>query len=328
MIAPIRLDEIERASEIISAEAIRTPAVSSDQLDQLVGARLACKAESLQRTGSFKFRGAFHRLSLIAPADRPRGVVAVSSGNHGAAISCSAQLLGMSATVFVPEDIPEAKRSLIASFGAEIRTFERSIEDREAPARALTAATGATFVPPFEDRRVMIGQGTAAFELHQQVAERGAPLDALLVPMSGGGLMAGCGSATRVMAPNCRLVGVEPAAADDTARSFRAGSRVRIEQPVTIADGLAITTPGEQTFELNHQMVNEVLTVSEDEIVNAMRVIRDTLDLRVEPSGAVALAAVLNDPARWTGMNIGVIISGGNVDQQVYDRLIATQSGS
>jgi threonine dehydratase len=327
VISPIRLDEIERAAEIIENEAIQTPAVHSAQLDELVGARVICKVESMQRTGSFKFRGAFHRLSLIPETDRDRGVVAVSSGNHGAAVACAAQILGMKATIHIPMDTPAAKRQLIESFDADIVTFDRSIPDREAPARAQAAETGATFVHPFEDRNVMIGQGTAALELHQQIAAQHEPeLDVLVVPMSGGGLMAGCGSAMSALVPDCELIGVEPANADDTARSFAAGHPVAIEQPATIADGLAITCPGTNTFALNQQMVNEVLTVTEESIVDAMRVIRDNLGLQVEPSGATALAAVLDRSgpgARWAGLTIGVIVSGGNVDMARYDELLS-----
>lgn len=327
MISPIRLDEIERAAEIIEDEAILTPAVHSAQLDELIGARVVCKVESLQRTGSFKFRGAFHRLSLIPEADRKLGVVAVSSGNHGAAVACAAQILGMNATIHIPADTPDAKRQLIESFDADIVTFDRSIPDREAPARAQAAATGATFIHPFEDRNVMIGQGTAALELHQQIVARYQPeLDVLVVPMSGGGLMAGCGSAMSALVPDCELIGVEPELADDTARSFAAGYPVRIDSPATIADGLAITCPGSNTFALNQQLVSEVLTVTEESIVDAMRVIRDNIGLQVEPSGATALAAVLDrsgPEGRWTGLTVGVIISGGNVDMSRYDELLA-----
>ena len=326
MIEPIRLGEIERAAGIIANEAIQTPAVHSAQLDRIIGASVVCKVESLQRTGSFKFRGAFHRLSLIPETDRDQGVVAVSSGNHGAAVACAAQILGMKATIHIPIDTPDAKRQLIESFDADIVTFDRSIPDREAPARAQAAETGATFVHPFEDRDVMIGQGTAALELHRQIAAHHQPeLDVLVVPMSGGGLMAGCGSAMSALVPDCELIGVEPANADDTARSFAAGHPVPIEQPSTIADGLAITCPGTNTFALNQQLVDEVLTVTEESIVGAMRVIQDNLGLQVEPSGATALAAVLDrrgPGTRWAGLTVGVIISGGNVDPDRYDELL------
>jgi len=330
MIEPIRLEEIREAAEIIKGEAILTPALTADALDEILGAKIFCKAESLQRTGSFKFRGAFHRLSLIPTRERDLGVVAVSSGNHGAAVACAAQVLGMDATIHIPEDVALAKRRLIESFGAAIVTFERSIPDREAPARGEADATGATFVHPFEDRDVMIGQGTAALELHKQICdEQQAGPDVLFVPMSGGGLMAGCGSAMRSLEPNCRLIGVEPENADDTYRSFRAGHPIQIDQPTTIADGLAVTSPGKNTFALNRVQVDEVVTVSESAIADAMRVVRDTLDLHVEPSGAAALAAVLGNAGpsgRWDGLTIGVIISGGNIDAALFAEIVGLGS--
>lgn len=325
MIEAIRLDELRRAAKIIEGEATLTPALHSAALDDLIGATVVCKAEALQRTGSFKFRGAFHRLSLIPLPQRPLGVVAVSSGNHGAAVACAAEILGMDATIHIPIDAPLPKRRLIESFGAEIVTFDRSIPDREAAPRAQAASTGATFVHPFEDRNVMIGQGTAALELHAQIVDRfDRSPDVLFVPMSGGGLMAGCGSAMRALAPECVLIGVEPEAADDTARSFLAGHPVRIDQPATVADGLAVACPGTNTFALNKDMVDEVVTVTEESIVAAMGVVRTTLDVTVEPSGAAALAAVLDghDADRWAGLTIGVILSGGNVDAVRYGELL------
>lgn len=324
MIEPIQIDEIRKAAEVIESEAILTPALSADPLDDIVGAKVFCKAESLQRTGSFKFRGAFHRLSLIPTSDRNLGVVAVSSGNHGAAVACAAQILGMEATIHVPDDVAGVKRQLIESFGAAMVTFERSIPDREAAARDQAFQTGATFIHPFEDRDVMIGQGTAALELHRQICDQQeAGPGALFVPMSGGGLMAGCGSAMRSLEPKCQLIGVEPENADDTAQSFRAGHPIQIDQPTTIADGLAVTSPGINTFALNQSQVDEVITVSEEAIIESMRVIRDTLDLRVEPSGATALAAVLDSRRRWSGLTIGVIVSGGNIDQSRYAQLLS-----
>jgi threo-3-hydroxy-L-aspartate ammonia-lyase len=235
----IDLAEIRAAADRIADEAVVTPILHSERLDALTGATVFAKDESRQRAGAFKFRGAYNRLSQIPESDRPRGVVAVSSGNHGAAVACAAQLLGMPATIHVPEDVPSAKRALIERCGATIVTFERSIADREAGARRQVAVTGATFVHPFEDPMVMAGQGTAALELHEQAGH----LDVLLVPMSGGGLMAGCASAMRQLDPDCEPIGVEPAAADDTRRSFAAGEIVRIPQPDTIADGLAVTRP-------------------------------------------------------------------------------------
>lgn len=318
--AALALDDIRAAASVIAAEAVVTPVRSSRRLDALTSASILGKDESQQRAGSFKFRGAFHRLSRIPEADRGRGVVAVSSGNHGAAVACAAHLLGIDATVHVPADVAPAKRALIEAYGARIVTFERSVADREAGARRQVAETGATFVHPFEDPLVQQGQGTAALELHEQVG----PLDVLIVPMSGGGLMAGCASAMRQLDPGCELIGVEPAAADDTRRSFAAGHPVTIPPPQTIADGLAVTAPGETTFAVNRELVADVVTVSDAQLVDAMRVAAELLDTRLEPSGAAPLAAVLADPARYAGRRVGLILSGGNIDPARFTELVTS----
>ena len=317
----ISLDEVRRAAEVIAGEAVRTPVVGAYDLDTLAGATVLAKDESLQRTGSFKFRGAFNRVSAIPLDERHLGVVAVSSGNHGAAVACAAEILGLEATIHVPADVAPAKRDLIEGFGARIVTFDRSTPDREAAARQQVETTGATFVHPFEDRLVMAGQGTAALELHEQAG----PVDVLVVPMSGGGLMAGCGSAMRQLRPECELIGVEPAAADDTRRSFAAGRPVSIAQPTTIADGLAITAPGEQTFEINRRLVAEVVTVTDEQLVEAMRLGSRLFGRRYEPSGVAGLAAVVADPARWRGRRVGVLLTGGNIDAARFDELTSTE---
>lgn len=316
----IPLDEVRAAAAAIAGEAVSTPVLHSDELDALTGATVLAKDESRQRTGSFKFRGAFNRVSAIPLDERHLGVVAVSSGNHGAAVACAAEILGIEATVHVPADVAPAKRALIDGFGARIVTFDRAAPDREAAARRQVEMTGATFVHPFEDRLVMAGQGTAALELHEEVGQ----LDALVVPMSGGGLMAGCGSAMRQLCPTCELIGVEPANADDTRRSFAAGHPVKIAQPDTIADGLAVTAPGERTFEINRHLVADVVTVTDDQLVAAMRVGARLLGRRFEPSGVAGLAAVLDDPDRWRGRRIGVVLTGGNIDAARFDELTAT----
>lgn len=313
----IPLHEIRAAAAAIAPVAVRTPVLRSAELDDAVGAVVIAKDESRQRAGSFKFRGAFTRLCAIAEAERHLGVVAVSSGNHGAAVAGAAQILGLHATVHVPADVAPAKRALIERYGADIVTFDRATADREAGARRQVAATGATFVHPFEDPLVMRGQGTAALELHDQVG----PLDVLVVPMSGGGLMAGCASAMRQLAPGCVFVGVEPDAADDTRRSFAAGHPVTIAPPDTIADGLAVTSPGATTFEINRRLVAEVLTVTDAELVEAMRVAERTLGRRLEPSGVAGLAALLAHPGRFRGRRVGVVLSGGNIDTERYELL-------
>lgn len=314
---PLPVGEIRAAARAIASHAIVTPVLHAPALDEATGAEVHCKDESAQRAGSFKFRGAFHRLWTIPAGQRSAGVVAVSSGNHGAAVACAAHLLGMAATVHIPADCAPAKRALIEEFGATIVTFDRSTPDREAGALEQVARTGATFVHPFEDRGVMLGQGTTALELHDQVG----PLDVLLVPMSGGGLMAGCASVMSQLDPACELIGVEPATADDTRRSFAADERVTIDPPSTIADGLAVTSPGVGTFSINRRLVDDVVTVTDDRIIDAMRTARDTLHRRLEPSGAAALAALLADPERFVGRRIGVVLSGGNIDAARFAEL-------
>lgn len=317
MTSPIPIDAVREAADTIAAEAVVTPIVTSEALDARLGASLHCKLEAAQRTGSFKFRGAFNRLSQIPVDERPRGVVAVSSGNHGAAVACSAQLLGVSATIFIPDDAPEIKRSLIESFGAEIVTFERLTRDRDAGARQRVAETGATFIHPFDDPAIMAGQGTTGLELAHQVGR----FDVLIVPISGGGLMAGCGSMVRALVPGCEIVGVEPEIAADTQRSFLAGERITIDPPPTIADGLAVTCPGALTFPINQAVVDDVVTVSESQIGEAMALLHETADLVIEPSGAVGIAAIAAHQPRWAGKRIAVILSGGNVDPERFTAL-------
>ena len=311
------IGEIRAAGAALEGIAVRTPVVVDAGLSAVTGALVQAKVEALQRSGSFKFRGAYTRLSrLVARRRPPGGVVAVSSGNHAAAVAVAARLLELEATVFMPDDAPALKRAVAESNGALVRTFDRGVADREAPARALAAELDAEFVHPFEDADIQAGQGTVALEFHEQ-----APgLDVLLVPMSGGGLMAGCASASATVAPGCRMVGVEPAVGDDWARSLALGERVRIDQPDTIADGLAVVSPGVATFEINRHLVDEVVTVSEAEIAAATVRCFEELKLVVEPSGAVGLAALAGSGDRFAGQRVGVVLSGGNIER---DRLAA-----
>ncbi len=311
---PLSLAKIEAAAQRIAAEAIRTPVLTSPDLDERLGATVFCKAEALQRGGAFKFRGAYNRLSQIPVADRSKGVVTTSSGNHGASVAIAAELLGIPATIHIPDPAPPPKVALIRAAGAEIRTFPKMTKDRESGARTQVAETGATFVHPYEDREVMAGQGTAALELHDEVGQ----LDVFMAPMSGGGLMAGCASAIHALDPGCVIIGVEPEAGNDTQQSFVAGKRVTIDPPSTIADGLAVTAPGENTFPINQALVSDVLTVTEEQIVEAMHYAWKHLEVVVEPSGAVCLAALLADPGRWAGKRIGLILSGGNLDREAF----------
>lgn len=322
--AAIPVEMIRDAARVIASEATVTPIVRSDALDERFEMTVLAKDESRQRAGSFKFRGAFNRLSAIPLADRQRGVVAVSSGNHGAAVACAAQILGLAATVHVPADVAPAKRALIEHFGAAITTFDRSSPDREAGARLEVEQTGATFVHPFEDHLVMCGQGTVALELHEQVG----PLDVLVVPMSGGGLMAGCASAISQLDPGCEIIGVEPANADDTRQSFAAGHLVRIAQPDTIADGLAVASPGSTTFAINRHLVADVVTVTESQLVDAMRAAVEWFDRRLEPSGVATLAALLAHSDRFHGRRVGIVLSGGNIDTRRFEELVGLRAAN
>lgn len=294
-----------------------TPILTSDELDRLSGSTLLLKAEHKQRAGAFKFRGAFNRISQIPLHERDRGVVAVSSGNHGAAVARASHLLGLQATIFIPEDAPGVKRRLMEDDGARVETFARATSDREAPARQFASETGAALIHPYEDPLVMTGAGTTALELHRQVG----PLDALFVPMGGGGLMAGCASAMTVLDPSCELIGVEPSQADDTRRSFEAGHPVTVESPQTIADGLAVPRPGDNTFSINKELVSDVMTVSEAEIEAAMNLLYDSSGEVVEPSGATALAGVLKRKGDW--LRVGVVLSGGNVERSRFPEIFS-----
>lgn len=316
---PLALEELRAAAAVIADEVVLTPVVNKPQLDRALGATVFCKVEAAQRAGSFKFRGAFHRLSKLPTGQRANGVVAVSSGNHGAAVACAAAILDMAAVVFIPHDAPTAKRKLIEEFGAEIVTFDRFTDDREALALERVGSTGATFIHPFEDRDVMLGQGTTALELHEQV---GGDLDRLLVPMSGGGLMAGCASAMAALSPGCRMIGIEPERGDDTRRSFEAGHPVTIDQPSTIADGLAVTSPGATTFAINRELVDRIETVTEQQIADAMALLLDVTGLMIEPSGAVGIAALMVGADRDPDRRVGVVLSGGNIDRERFEALV------
>jgi threonine dehydratase len=310
----LTINRIEAAARRIDGIVHRTPVLRSRTIDGLAGAEVHMKAEHLQKTGSFKARGATSRVALLDDEQRAAGIVAVSSGNHAAAVAWAGARVGTTVDVFMPNDAPELKRRATETYGARVHGFDRATADREHLGAEWAAEHGAVMVHPFEDHDVMAGQGTAALELHQDTE-----LATLVVPVSGGGLIAGCAVATRALRPGCRIVGVEPAAADDTARSFAAGERVTVV-PNTIADGLAVPTPGENTFAINRRLVDEIVTVTEEEIVAAMVVLHERAKQVVEPSGATALAAVLAGAVASEGP-IGVILSGGNIDLRRFAAL-------
>jgi threonine dehydratase len=314
-------DQVHAAAERLAGVAVRTPVLTSRALDELVGARVALKPEVLQRTGSFKFRGAVNRVATLTSAERERGVVAFSSGNHGQAVALACAMQGIPATIVMPTDAPAGKLAATRAHGAEIVTYDRYAEDREAIARGLADERGLALAPPFDHPAVIAGQGTAALELGQDAG----PLELLLAPVGGGGLIAGCAIAIQEQHPGTRVVGVEPEAGDDFRRSLAAGERVAIEPPRTLADALGATTPGELTFAINRERLEGITTVSDDQLVAAMRFAFEQLKLVLEPSGAAALAALLAGRVELEqGSRVGVILSGGNVDRERFAALLAS----
>ena len=313
----LTLDRIRAAASRLDAVAHRTPLLSSTTLNGRCGARVLLKAEPYQRTGSFKFRGAYNRLSLLDPAARAAGVVAFSSGNHGAAVALAARLLGIPAVIVVPADGSVAKLTAIEGYGAELRRYDPLTESREEVAAQIAADRAMTLVRPFDDYDVMAGQGTIGLELADQAPD----LDLVLAPVGGGGLAAGVSTAVTSLLPRASIIGVEPVIANDTSLSFRAGRRLTIDEPPTIADGLRARRPGELTFAVNSRLLSDVATVSEDDIIESMRFCFTRLKIVVEPSGAVALAALLAGAVRPSGCTI-VVLSGGNIDPGDFSALM------
>jgi threonine dehydratase len=287
-------------------------------LARAAGTQVWLKAEMFQRTGTFKFRGAYNRVAALSGAERGRGIAAFSSGNHAQAVALAASLLESSASIVMPEDAPPEKVEATRRYGADIVFYDREREDREEIARQLADERALTVVPPYDDPMVMAGQGTAALELLEDAPDLGA----LVVPVGGGGLIAGSATVAKALRPSIQVVGVEPATGDDTRRSLQAGRRIRIDVPRTIADGLRVPVPGELTFEVNRRLVDEVVTVSDREIVEAMRVVFEEMKIVVEPSGAVGLAALL---ARRLPRvpSVGIILSGGNIGAGRFAEFIA-----
>ena len=300
---------ITQARERITGKVNLTPVFTSSTLDGLSGARLHFKCENLQKGGAFKARGATNAVFALSEREARRGVATHSSGNHGAALARAAALRGIRSYVVMPDNTAQAKRDAVARYAAEITWCAPTLAARESTVRQVLTSTGATLVHPYDDLRVMAGQGTAAVELLEAVPN----LDVLLCPVGGGGLLSGCAVAARTIKPDIRVIGVEPSGADDAARSLRAGSIVPVERPNTIADGLRATI-GERPFAEIRRLVAEIVTVSDEAIVRAMRQMWEVLKIVVEPSGAVPYAALLDAPAALRGRRIGIIVSGGNLD--------------
>jgi threonine dehydratase len=307
----LTLDDVRAAARRLGTRIHRTPVISCQSLDDASGLQVFLKCENLQRAGAFKIRGALNKLLSLTAAERARGVVAFSSGNHAQGVALAARMVGTTAVVCMPTDAPALKLEATRHYGAEIVFYDRQTEDREKVARGVMERTGRVLVPPYDDPAIMAGQGTAALELLEDVPS----LDALLAPVGGGGLMAGCATVARALFPGVQLFGVETETANDTFLSLRRGERVVIPPPPTIADGIRLTTPGALTFPILKALLTDVLLVSDDEVRAAVRFLALRARIVVEPTGAVPAAAVLAGRLPLArGARVGVILSGGNID--------------
>lgn len=303
-------DDVAAAARRIEGHAHRTPVMRSATLAAETGAEFFFKCENFQRVGAFKFRGAFNALSRLDPGQKKGGVAAFSSGNHAQAVALSAKLLDMPAAIVMPADAPRGKLDATRGYGAEVILFDRYKDDRDAITRRLAEERGATLIPPYDHPDILAGQGTAAKELFEEVG----PLDALFVCMGGGGLLSGCALAARALSPGCQVFGVEPEAGNDGQQSFRAGHVIRIATPKTIADGAQTQAPGAITFAVIRRTVDDILTVSDAELVEGMRFFASRMKMVVEPTGCLGYAGARKIADQFRGGRIGVIISGGNVD--------------
>ncbi|HEX4781539.1 MAG TPA: threo-3-hydroxy-L-aspartate ammonia-lyase [Usitatibacter sp.] len=318
--ARVTYDDVAAAAQRLEGVAHRTPVATSGQFDRLTGGEVYFKCENLQRMGAFKFRGAYNALSQLDETERARGVVAFSSGNHAQAVALAGRLLGIPATIVMPADAPAVKVAATRGYGAEVVFYDRAAgQSREEVASRVASEKGAAVIPPFDHPHVIAGQGTAAKELVEDVGA----LEYLLVPCGGAGLLSGSALAATRLSPGVKVIGVEPEAGDDVARSFRSRRIERVEDPRTIADGARTQAPGEITFPLVLENVHDVVTVSDAEIVEAMRFLWERMKLVVEPTGALAAAAAMTGRVNLRDRRAGVILSGGNVDLKAAAKLFA-----
>jgi threonine dehydratase len=323
-ILPVTSADIDAAARVIAPYAVRTPLLSPSVLNERMGTRIFLKPEMLQRTGSFKFRGAFNKLSSIPQDARGGGVVAFSSGNHAQGVAHAAQLLGMQATIVMPADAPLSKRERTKAYGAEVVLYDRDREDREAIAREIAGPRGATLVRPYDDPWVIAGQGTVGREIAEDMAALGLTPDIVVAPASGGGLIAGVATAIKARYPQAMVMSGEPEEFDDHARSLRSGQReAHGSKGRTICDALMAAIPGEITFSINSQLLAQGITASDAEVGTAVGFAFRELKLVVEPGGAVGLAALLAGRIDVAGKNVVIVLSGGNVDADLFARLIA-----
>jgi threonine dehydratase len=303
-------DDVVQAAGRIAGAANRTPVLTSRTVDEAFGAQVFFKCENMQRMGAFKFRGAYNALMKFTPEQRRAGVVAFSSGNHAQAIALSAKLLGIPATIVMPQDAPAAKVAATRGYGGNVVMYDRYTEDREQIGRDLAQKHGLTLIPPYDHPDVIAGQGTAAKELFEEVG----PLDAFFVCLGGGGLLSGSALATRALAPACRLYGVEPEAGNDGQQSFRKGEIVHIDTPQTIADGAQTQHLGNITFPIIRRDVDDILTATDDELVQCMRFFAERMKIVVEPTGCLGFAAARRMKDELRGKKVGILVSGGNID--------------
>jgi threonine dehydratase len=311
--------DVEAAARRLKGHAHRTPVLTSRGIDAMLGASVFFKCENFQRVGAFKFRGAFNAMSCLPGGVRERGVIAFSSGNHAQAVALASRILGIPATLVMPEDAPASKLAATRAYGGRVVTYDRYRENRQQLAETLARENGAPIIPPFDHADVIAGQGTAAAELFEEVGS----LDRLFVCLGGGGLLAGSLLATKALSPACRVHGVEPEAGNDGQQSLRTGSLVSIDVPKTIADGAQTQSLGHLTFAIIRREADSILTASDAELIECMRLFAERLKIVVEPTGCLGFAAVRSHAAELAGQRVGVIISGGNVDADRYGTLIS-----
>lgn len=320
----VTLADIEAAAGRLAGHAVLTPMIESPALSEVWGGRVLIKAETLQRVGAFKFRGAYNRLVQLSQEERARGVVAFSSGNHAQGVALAARLLGMPALIVMPSDAPAVKVAATRGYGAEVRLYDRLTEDREAIAAEVAAERGAVVVPAFDDPHIIAGQGTVGLEMVRQAEELGVRLEVLVCPVGGGGLLAGVSTAVKALSPDTAIVGVEPVGFGDTLQSLQAGRRIALK-PATrsLCDALESPAPGELTFPVLQKTVADIALVTDAEVAEAMRFAFSTLKLVVEPGGAAGLAAMLAGKVMFGGgRTAGLVLSGGNVDPELFSRVV------
>ena len=320
--SPVSFADVTAAAERLAGVAHRTPVLTSRHADDISGARLYFKAENLQRIGAFKFRGAYNALASLQDGARKRGVLAYSSGNHAQAVSLASSLLGIPATIVMPEDAPASKLAATRGYGAEVVLYDRYKQDRVEVATELAAQRELTVIPPYDHADVIAGQGTAGLELIQDAG----PLDMLVVCVGGGGLISGCALAAAELSPGCEVIGVEPAAGNDAQQSMQRGEIVRIDVPRTIADGAQTQFVGKLTFDIMQRYVSRIEIVRDDELISTMRFFAERMKIVVEPTGCLATAAVLGKHLDVRNKRVGVLISGGNVDVDRYAALLQQAS--